>query len=101
MTDAGLADFKDCKNLTTLDLSDTKVSDAGLAHGNDIRGSGLTHLSHQPELIDLSLSHPKLTNLSADPAFPGCRQLLPPTPTAQFTSSDCPNWLSIRSPRND
>ena len=32
MSDAGLAHFKDCKNLTSLKLHDTQVSDAGLAH---------------------------------------------------------------------
>ncbi len=31
VTDAGLANFKDCKDLTYLALTGTKVSDAGLA----------------------------------------------------------------------
>lgn len=34
--------------------------------GNDIRGTGLPHLAGQPELIDLSLSHPNLIELSAE-----------------------------------
>ena len=33
--------------------------------GNDIRGTGLAHLSKQPELIDLSLGCPTLTDLLA------------------------------------
>src|SRR5207249_2538384 len=32
VSDAGLAHFKGCKNLTTLSLGDTQVSDAGLAY---------------------------------------------------------------------
>ena len=35
--DSGLAHFKDCKNLTYLDLNGTKVSDAGLAHFKDCK----------------------------------------------------------------
>ncbi|HEV3082176.1 MAG TPA: TIGR03067 domain-containing protein, partial [Gemmataceae bacterium] len=42
VTDAGLAVFKDCWNLADLELADTKVSDAGLVH---FRGcKGLRHL---------------------------------------------------------
>jgi len=37
VTDAGLAKFKDCKNLTNLNLSDTQVSDAGLANFKDCK----------------------------------------------------------------
>ena len=37
MSDAGLAHFKDCKNLTYLDLGGTQVSDAGLAHFKDCK----------------------------------------------------------------
>ena len=32
---------------------------------NAIRGTGLAHLQNQPELIDLSLGHPNLTDLVA------------------------------------
>gem|GEM_PF-6976976 len=37
VTDAGLASFKDCKNLTQLILKDTRVGDAGLAHFKDCK----------------------------------------------------------------
>jgi hypothetical protein len=40
-TDAGLAAFKDCKNLTRLALIDTPVSDPGVAHFD-----GCKHLTH-------------------------------------------------------
>jgi eukaryotic-like serine/threonine-protein kinase len=42
LTDAGLANFKDCKNLTHLNLQETQVSDAGLAYFKDCKN--LTHL---------------------------------------------------------
>jgi Leucine-rich repeat (LRR) protein len=42
VSDAGLAYFKDCKSLTQLYLWDTKVSDAGLAYFKDCKS--LTHL---------------------------------------------------------
>jgi hypothetical protein len=37
LTDAGLACFKDCKNLTALNLNNTQVSDAGLAYFKDCK----------------------------------------------------------------
>ena len=37
VSDAGLVYFKDCKNLTYLDLDSTQVSDAGLAHFKDCK----------------------------------------------------------------
>jgi serine/threonine protein kinase len=43
VTDAGLAHFKDCKNLTKLELWVTGVTDAGLAHFKDCKN--LTALS--------------------------------------------------------
>ena len=42
MSDAGLANFKDCQKLTVLALGDTQVSDAGLALFKDC--NGLTEL---------------------------------------------------------
>src|SRR5262249_48827582 len=42
VNDAGLAVFKDCKNLMHLDLQRTLVSDTGLAHFKDCKN--LTHL---------------------------------------------------------
>ena len=65
--------------LRELTLANAGLNDASLANlpklptlkrlvldGNDIRGTGLPHLTGQPELIDLSLSHPNLTNLTAE-----------------------------------
>ena len=45
MTDAGLAHFKDCKNLTYLDLSYTQVTDAGLAHFKDCKNLKELHVA--------------------------------------------------------
>ena len=42
VSDAGLAHFQDCKNFTGLHLNETQVSDAGLAHFKDCKD--LTHL---------------------------------------------------------
>ena len=39
VTDAGMVYFKDCKNLTYLDLTNTKVTDVGLAHFKDCQDS--------------------------------------------------------------
>ncbi len=43
VSDVGLAVFKDCKNLTWLDLRSTQVSDAGVAHFKECKN--LTQLS--------------------------------------------------------
>ena len=37
VSDAGLAQFKDCKGLTDLDLDGAQVGDAGLAHLKDCK----------------------------------------------------------------
>ena len=42
VTDAGLANFKNCQNLAILDLNNTKVTDRGLANFKDCKA--LTHL---------------------------------------------------------
>ena len=56
VSDAGLAHFKDCKNLTILDLAGTKVSDAGLAHFKDCKN--LTHLHLDgTQVSDAGLAH--------------------------------------------
>ena len=47
MSDAGLAHFKDCKNLTFLHLDGTQVGDAGLAHFKDCKN--LTDLELRPD----------------------------------------------------
>ncbi|MBI3469015.1 MAG: SUMF1/EgtB/PvdO family nonheme iron enzyme, partial [Planctomycetes bacterium] len=44
VSDAGLAHFKDCKNLTWLVLSNTHVSDAGVAHFKDCKNLMVLHL---------------------------------------------------------
>ncbi|MCE9566820.1 MAG: protein kinase [Planctomycetes bacterium] len=69
VTDAGLAAFKDCKNLTLLSLNDTKVSDAGLANfkgcknltelylGNtQVSDAGLANFKDCKNLTELHLS---------------------------------------------
>jgi len=64
VTDAGLAHFKDCKGLTSLSLDDTKVTDAGLTHFKDCKG--LTWLTlHNSKVTDAGLAH-----------FKGCHGLL-------------------------
>ena len=45
LSDAGLANFKDCMNLTLLFLGNTKVSDAGLAHFKDCKNLTQLYLS--------------------------------------------------------
>ncbi len=63
VTDAGLAAFKGCKNLTFLDLSGAKVGDAGLA--NLVGCTDLTHLNLvSTETTDVGLV-----------AFKGCKNL--------------------------
>jgi hypothetical protein len=37
VSDAGLANFKDCHNLTTLSLDRTQVGDAGMVHFQDCK----------------------------------------------------------------
>ena len=52
MSDKGLAHFKDCKNLTLLNLPYTRVSDAGLAN---FKGMRLTELSiYNTAITDLT-----------------------------------------------
>jgi eukaryotic-like serine/threonine-protein kinase len=58
ITDLVLAHFKDCKALTTLALSGTKVSDAGLAVFKDCKN--LTNLNlNETEVSDAGLAHLK------------------------------------------
>ena len=45
ITNVGLANFKDCKNLTLLDLWDTKMTDAGLVHFKDCKNLTILQLS--------------------------------------------------------
>jgi uncharacterized membrane protein len=68
VTDAGLAHFKDCKNLALLSLGGTQVSDAGLVHFQDcedltdlnlgrtnVSGTGLAHFKNSKKLRILHL----------------------------------------------
>ena len=58
VTDAGLANFKDCKNLTDLSLGNTQVSDAGLIHLKDYMH--LAHLTLEgTQVSDAGLAHLK------------------------------------------
>jgi Leucine-rich repeat (LRR) protein len=69
MSDAGLAHFKDCKNLTHLDLTETQVGDAGLVHLKDcmnlrelkltdtrVTNAGLAHFKDCKGLTHLDLT---------------------------------------------
>jgi serine/threonine protein kinase/formylglycine-generating enzyme required for sulfatase activity/uncharacterized membrane protein len=67
VSDEGLADFKDCKNLLQLNLNDTPVTDVGLAHFRDCKN--ITHLALcRTQVSDEGLAHFKdcknLTNLN-------------------------------------
>ncbi len=56
ITDAGLARFKDCKELTSLNLSFTQVGDAGLAHLQDCKNFRYLALSFT-QVGDAGLAH--------------------------------------------
>ncbi len=45
VSDAGLAHFKDCKNLSVLNLNDSQMGDAGLAHFKDCKNLTAISLS--------------------------------------------------------
>jgi hypothetical protein len=69
VTDAGMFYFKDCKNLTELRLERTQVGDAGLVHFQDCKA--LTHLTlAATNVSDVGLAHFKdcknLTYLHVD-----------------------------------
>jgi eukaryotic-like serine/threonine-protein kinase len=57
VTDAGLACFKDCKKLTFLDLSATQVSDAGLAYFQDCKNLASFSLWGSARVSDAGLAH--------------------------------------------
>ena len=46
VTDAGLVNFKDCKNLSVISLSGAQVTDAGLVNFKDCKNLGEIGLSH-------------------------------------------------------
>ncbi len=56
VSDAGLAVFKDCKNLMHLGLSGTQVSDAGLAHFQDCKNFESIDLG-STQVSDVGLAH--------------------------------------------
>ena len=75
VSDAGLAHFKDCKNLTELNLFSTLVSDIGLAHFKDrknltylnlgltkVTDAGLAHFQDCKNLTSLNLSATKVSD---------------------------------------
>jgi hypothetical protein len=76
VTDAGLAHFKDCKNLVALGLYNTQLTDAGLIHfkdckaltrlflgGTKVSDSGLAHLKGMP-LTQLWIYNTGITDLT-------------------------------------
>ena len=87
MSDAGLAHFKDCKNLTILDLGGTQVSDAGLAHfkdcknltdlgldGTQVSDAGLAHFKDCKNLTHLDLSGTQVSDAGLA-HFKDCKNL--------------------------
>src|SRR5205807_667167 len=74
VTDAGLKELKDLKQLTTLDLTDAVVTDAGLEelkhlkqlttlnlNATPVTGAGLKELKDLKQLTTLYLSHTPVT----------------------------------------
>ena len=57
ITDTGLAVFKDCKNLSYLDLAGTPVTDAGLAHFKDCTQLKVVYLNDNTQVTDAGLAH--------------------------------------------
>ena len=87
VTDAGLAHFKDCKNLAWLNLGQTAVTDAGLAHfkdcknltrlklyGTRVTDAGLAHFQDCKNLTELSLDHMAVTDAGLA-HFKDCKNL--------------------------
>jgi Leucine-rich repeat (LRR) protein len=87
VTDSGLAAFKDCKNVTVLDLRSTGVTDAGLAYfkdcknlsvlllSNSITDAGLAQLKDCKGLTDFDLSGTQVTDAGLA-YFKGCESLM-------------------------
>jgi serine/threonine protein kinase/Leucine-rich repeat (LRR) protein len=89
VTDAGLAHFKDCKNLTYLNLGQTPVTDAGLAHFKDCKGltylelwgtrvtdGGLAHFKDCKDLTVLSLHDCRQVTDAGLAHFKDCKNLM-------------------------
>ena len=75
LTDAGLAAFKDCKNLKNLHLGTTTVTDAGMVHfkacvnlerlnlvGTQVGDVGVAHFKNCKNLVHLDLAHTQVTD---------------------------------------
>ena len=88
VTDASLANLKDCKNLTVLILGPTTITDAGLVHFKDCKNlttlslnacvdvtdTGLIHFKDCKNLTNLNLFETKLTNAGLN-HFKDCTSL--------------------------
>ncbi len=87
VTDAGLARFQHCKNLTKLYLTGTPVSDAGLAHFKDceklrdlylnatgVTDAGLAHFKDCKNLTALNLGYTRVTDAGLA-NFKDCKNL--------------------------
>ncbi len=87
VSDAGLARFKDCKNLTHLAMGWTKVTDAGLVHfqnckslvdlglaGTRVTGAGLVHFQDCKNLTHLSLASTRVSDAGLA-LFKDCKNL--------------------------
>lgn len=85
VTDAGLAVFKDCKNLTRLSLWQTNVGDEGLVHVKDCKAvthlwlgstrvtdAGMAHLDGRTNLVLLDLLATNVTDVGLG-YLKGCR----------------------------
>src|SRR5262249_22990213 len=88
VTDAGLANFKDCKNLTELNLINTPVQDAGLANlkdcrklrglylaGTSVTDAGLAYFKDCKDLVHLRLDMTKVTDAGLA-YFKDCKDLI-------------------------
>jgi eukaryotic-like serine/threonine-protein kinase len=88
VSDAGLAHFEDCKNLTVLNLNATQVSDAGVAHfkgcknltvlglgGTQVSDAGLAHFKGCKNLTYLALSGPQVSEKGLA-HFKDCKNLM-------------------------
>jgi eukaryotic-like serine/threonine-protein kinase len=90
VNDAGLAHFKDCKNLTSLWLSNTQVSDAGLVSFKDCKKLTNLNLASTP-VGDAGLAHFKDCKNLTDLSLTGTQ--VSDTGLAYF--KDCKNLTSL------
>jgi serine/threonine protein kinase/Leucine-rich repeat (LRR) protein len=87
VTDTGLAHFRECKNLTYLNLDRTRVTDAGLAHFQDCKNlmelylwqtqvtdTGLVYVKDCKALTGLSLNNTQVTDAGLA-HFKDCKNL--------------------------